>query len=413
MALPLSGQEFPANPSGVVGIPAAFASPAADGWALPGISAASPTGWAYPAATAGETLNLPSPESAGEPTLQRFERGDLVAVIGEEYVLAGDLLPFFDQQLHEIAQKVPEDQVEMYRERLTRQSLAQVVQSKLLAQFFIDDQVAGKPLNERDDARKQMSKRVAEAFYTEVVPGLMKKQKVDTPLELDRALRAEGTSLNAQFMVFKDTVFAQEAVKQHVPKKFDIDLISLRDYYEAHLSDFQRPARARFRELVAMYARHSSREEARLLIEQMGAEVLGGAAFEAVSQKYSQGVRAAEGGLYDWTTQGSLRSAKVDEAVFAIPLRRLSWIIEDDEGFKIIEVMERELARVVPFEEAQLEIRKALSKQREANAREKLMERLRQNSAIWSRWPEDIPGAKPLSELSPSFASTASDGSGE
>jgi hypothetical protein len=106
-----------------------------------------------------------------------------------------------------------------------------------------------------------------------------------------------------------------------------------------------------------------------------------------------------------------LRSAKVDEAVFGIPLRRLSWIIEDDEGFKIIEVMERELARVVPFEEAQVEIRKALSKQREAHAREKLMERLRQNSAVWSRWPEDIPNAKPLSELSPSFASAASDGS--
>ena len=345
-----------------------------------------------------------SPSTSSEvknSEMTEFAPGALVAVIGEEYLLAGDLMVFIEPQLREVKARASEAQLADIRERLMRQALGQIVQSKMLAQFFINEQVAGKTLDERESAHKQMNKRITAAFYEMVLPKMMESQKVDTQLELDRSLREEGTSLAAQFKVFRDTTFAQEAMKKHVPKKFEIDVTSMRDFYDAHIDDFRRPARARFRELTALYSKSESREEATRLIKQMGDEVfLGGAPFEAVAKRMSHGSRAAEGGVFDWVTEGSLKNEQVDKALFSIPLNRLSLIIEDSDGLRIIEVLEREAARVIPFEDSQVEIRDILVKQRGKQAKDALVEKLKKNTTIWSLWPEDIPGAKPLSELS-------------
>ncbi|MDZ4853085.1 MAG: peptidylprolyl isomerase [Pirellulaceae bacterium] len=333
--------------------------------------------------------------------MKQFAPGVLVAVIGEEYVLAGDLLALIETQLQEIKDRASETQYAEIRDKMMRQALAQVVQSKMLAQYFINEQVTGKPLHERIEANRQMDKRVSEAFFEAVVPQMMKSQKVETPLELDRSLREEGTSLEAQKRVFRDSTFAQEALKKNVPKKFDIDALSMRDYYDSHLDEFRRPARARFRELAALYSQAGGVDEARRLIEQMGNEVfLGGAPFEAVAKKSSHGYKASEGGVYEWLTEGSLKNEQVDAAVFSIPVRRLSKIIEENDGLRIIEVLEREPERIVSFEEAQAEIKDILSKQRGKQAKDALVEKLKRNTSIWSLWPDDIPGARPLSDLS-------------
>lgn len=349
--------------------------------------------------------------STTETSFKRFAGGDLVAVVGEETILAGDLDPFIESQLKEIESKVPADEFDFYRERIMRQALLPFVQNRMLAQLFINDQISGKPVHERQDARKQLDKRITEAFYSTVLDNMLKTQKVETPLELDRALRDEGTSLAAQFRAFKYTAIAQEALRQHVPQKFDVSLEELREYYDANVKDFQRPARVRFRELVADFKKSGSRESALDLIVQMGNEVyLGGTSFEAVAKRLSHGVNASDGGVYDWITQGSLKSKKIDEVVFSIPLRRLSLIIEDTDGLKIVEVLEREEARTVPFEESQLEIRDKISKQKKSKAQEELLARLREQTPIWSRWPEDIPGARPLAEVSETFAKPNSEG---
>ncbi len=356
-----------------------------------------------PNAVPGESAaGAVAPFAADASEMKQFEPGMLVAVINEEYVLAGDLLVLIEPQLREAKKQVSESQLAEIREKMMRQALGQIVQSKMLAQFFVSEQVEGKSLNERADARRQMDKKITEAFYEVMVPKMMESMKVDTTLELDRMLREEGSSLEGQKRVFKDSAFAEEAKRKHIPKKFEIDAIAMRDYYDSHIDHFRRPARARYRELTALFSKSGSREEADRLIRQMGDEVfLGGAPFEAVAKRSSHGSRAAQGGVYDWITQGSLKNENVDAAIFAIPLNRLSNAIEDSDGFRIIEVLEREPDRIIPFEDTQEEIREILSKQRGKEAKDLLVDKLKRKTSIWSRWPDDIPGARPLNELVP------------
>src|SRR5262249_36529565 len=95
-------------------------------------------------------------------------------------------------------------------------------------------------------------------------------------------------------------------------------------------------------------------------IIEWGNSIWRGAALADVARAHSQAVSASEGGLNDWTTKGSLRSEVIDEALFGLPVGRLSRIIEDEEGLHIIRVVEREDQQVTPFGEVQAEIKKKL-----------------------------------------------------
>ncbi len=93
-----------------------------------------------------------------------------------------------------------------------------------------------------------------------------------------------------------------------------------------------------------------------------------------------------------------LRSQPVDQAVFSIPLDRLSSIIEDEDGFHVIKVLERDEARVLSFAEADPEIRKTLNDEKRREMEQKLIADLRKKTSVWTLWPEDWEGARPLSD---------------
>jgi hypothetical protein len=208
-------------------------------------------------------------------------------------------------------------------------------------------------------------------------------------------------------------MMAQEALRKHVPKTFEITATEMRDRYSEKIADWKRPAKAKFRILSAQFSKTDSRDEAWKMIVEMGNEALTGGNFEAVARQKSHGSHAVDGGRYDWTTQGSLKSTQVDAVVFEIPLRRLSQIFEDDDGFHIVEVLDREAERTVPFEEAQDEIRESLIEFRRQQSQEKLLEKLQSRTAIWSKWPKDIPNAQPLESYNGIIAAAETDDESE
>ena len=84
-----------------------------------------------------------------------------------------------------------------------------------------------------------------------------------------------------------------------------------------------------------------------------------------MAKRSSQGPNAEQGGYHDWTEMGDLSlSRAINEAVFSLPVQQMSGIIEDFEGLHIIRVIERTEAHLIPFTEAQVEIKEKLSEKR-------------------------------------------------
>jgi parvulin-like peptidyl-prolyl isomerase len=106
--------------------------------------------------------------------------------------------------------------------------------------------------------------------------------------------------------------------------------------------------------------------------------------FETVARERSHGFTASEGGVHDWTAQGSLVAVQLDAALFSLPVGRLSQIIPGNGAWHIVRVLERRPAGRVPFEEAQAEIQERLLEARRTQKQREYLEKLRKDVRIWT-----------------------------
>ena len=322
--------------------------------------------------------------------MDRYVAGMLVAVVGEEPVLVGDLFP--PNKL--TPQIVGHPQFEMQM----RKELMEVVTRKSLAQRFLNDKVSGKAVKDRADAKKHMKTQTAKIFHQKWKPMQMERMGCESELEFEEKLAEAGKTLPSMMRDFAENTWAQEHVRESVSEKPLVELSELYDYFNDHIDEFKRPPRVRFQMLSANFSKFPNKEAAAKAIDDMGNQVLfGGAPFGAVAKRQSTGLGAADGGVFEWTTQGSLKSKKIDAAIFENPIRGLSQTIEDTEGYHIVEVLEREQAYTQTFAQAQAEIRKILVQKKISKKRMEFIKKVREETPIWTKWPEDIPGSQDIS----------------
>lgn len=332
--------------------------------------------------------NAPPPTTKEEDL---FVAARVIAVVGEERILLGDLVP--PNVLNKATISNPAF------EATIRKGLASSIEQKCLAQHFINAQTAGKPTKERNEIRTKINAKTAEIFRTKVLPEQMVRAKCETELEFIEGLEKSGRSLEWLKRSFAEQMWAEQALREHVQDKPTVELHEMQDYYDAHPDLWNKPSRARFRILSATFKATPNRDAAYAEIVNMGNQVYFGGSFEAVAKSLSKGFGAGDGGNVDWVSPGSLKSKVIEEAVFSIELKALSQILEDTDGFHIVEVLEREDAYTMTFPQAQAEIRKQLVKDKREKQRDEHIRKIREITPVWTMWPEDIPGSKDLKEI--------------
>lgn len=346
-------------------------------------------------------VGFTSPDSSSSLPQSSFEAGELIAVVGPDHILAGEMFPIVDSILMEYADKIPKAQLAKMRREYIRPALKAYIPTKVMyLQFFKQMGGKGMTIAQQEDAKRTAMAKGRKIFYEQRVPQMLESNKVNDLLSLDQKLQEKGFSVAVMERQFIENVMAQQVIAIKVPEQPKILLAELRSAYDGKIDDWERPARARWRQLTVRFDKHPTKADAEQKIVAMGNSVfLGGASFESVAKQNSEGFTADKGGLYDWTVQGSLKSEKLDKAIFSIGLRGLSNIIEDDIGFHIIEVMEREEAHTISFENAQKELSERLQKEKRERLVKEIQDEAMAEMPIWTKWPEDIPGAKSLSEI--------------
>ena len=345
------------------------------------------------------TLVSTSANINNEQTNSRdFDAGELVAVVGTEHVLAGDMMVFIEPILEKNRGKITPEQEKQLKAKLIRDVLAQYVEIKALYQEFFRDMVGNKAPKEVAEMQAKVTTKAAQIFHDKQIPLMQKKYKVDDLAALERKLHERSMSISALQTQFTERVLSSELERKYVPEKYEFSRAELWAYYQEHTVEWNVTARAKWRELCVRFSKHS-RAEAEAMIKDMGNQILfGGKSFDAVAKQQSEGFTAREGGVFDWTTQGSLKSAAVDQAVFSLRLRRLSQVIESENGFHIIEVLEREPGYKKSFDVAQTEIREKMSEVKRSKLMEDFHAKVMARTSIWTLWPEDIKNSRALSE---------------
>ena len=287
-------------------------------------------------------------------------------------------------------QRVPPDELQEVREQLMKRELGAMLDRKLLYDEF--------RRNVPPENLPRIEESLREPFEEREMPELMKQLKVDNQRDLERELARLGSSLADARRTFNEKVIASEWIRSKVKINEEVSPDEMLEYYRGHLTDYEYPTQARWEELMVRKARFQDPRESYAEMARMGNDVwqrgarvqVQGAAFAEIAKAKSDGFTAKDGGAHDWTTQGALKSATIDKALFALQVGQMSPILESDEGFHIVRVLERKEAGRRPFTEVQGEIRERLKEERFQAEVKEYLGTLRRDARIWTAYTGPI-----------------------
>ena len=161
-------------------------------------------------------------------------------------------------------------------------------------------------------------------------------------------------------------LLVERVLESAVLAGIEIDRESVRAFYEEHPAQFTEPGGVRARHIligVSPDAAEPDRAEARERARRLRLDAEGGADFEALAREHSGDPgSAANGGDLGLVVEGQTVSA-FETALFALEPGGLSDVVETPFGFHVIQMVERQADRVVPFEQASGPIRDLLQQQ--------------------------------------------------
>lgn len=325
---------------------------------------------------------FPTPDTSTKSGPAEVMQANVIARVNGDVILASEVIPAVEKRLEQAGGKIPEDQRPKIREMLIKQLLEQAIQRKIL---FLDAK-RGIPEKSWPGVEEQLG----EAF-DEQIEGMLAEYKVNNRAQLEDLLLSQGTSLERQRQNFYEMLLARQWVQKHAEVNETVLRDELLAYYYDHQADFEIIAKAKWEELQVQFSRFPNREAAFAAMAAMGNRVLAGEPFAAVAKSGSHGFTADQGGAHDWTTRNSLKSKVIDDALFSLPVSQLSPIIESENGYHIIRIVERQDAGVVPFRDAQKEIKEKIIKDRKTKAQEEYLKKLRQDARVWTVFDEGNP----------------------
>ena len=289
------------------------------------------------------------------PGMKSLDMAQVVARVGPEVVLAGDLMtPAASEWIKKVSPGLRPEQIAELRFKIYQQVIDQHLETLLV---YVD---ACRVIPEENFP--EIREKVDEAFDKEQLPQMVQAAGVGSVREYEQLLRTQGQSLARMRKMFFERALAQEWIQQNANTTEEIPHAEMIAWYQNHIDEYEFPARARFEQLSVRISQNQPRDQSWNRLAAMGNDVLNGRPFEEVAKELSEGPTASNGGLYEWTTQGSLVSEVIDKAIFSLPIGELSSILDDQNSLHIIRVIERTDAGRTPFIDAQVAIRMGLRK---------------------------------------------------
>jgi len=338
---------------------------------------------------------------------------EMVARVGTQVILMGDILPRLRRMTQKIVDANLEQMPEETRAEISQQEIDQVMnsiaanlypemlQEQILFALVYSDYIS----QQARDQRNMFNERLGDEFERREIPEMLREFDVENVAALRRHLEQHlGSSLEKERRLWVREQIVRQWISMSIERATGAATHDeMMEFYERNLAMFTSPARARWQEMVVLLSRHNTEHEAEQKIRWMGNQVANGVPFEEIARTRSDGFTAPDGGVWDWTTRGSLTSAELERAIFTQPIGHLSpAIIRSDRGFHIIRVLEREEERIVPFIEAQVSIRDRIRAQRTQHHQEEYLADLRRRFptvVVRDRIDFDIISTRPASRV--------------
>jgi len=206
---------------------------------------------------------------------------------------------------------------------------------------------------------------------------IKKDNKLETDDELDNALKTQGISLFWLKEQLKRGFLYQKVILSNVYATVTVSDPEVLDYYNRNIREYSSGEEARIRQIFVSI---SDKDEATALssITEAHQKLKQGVDFISVLNQYSDENAKINDGDIGYFQKGEL-VAVLEDAASKLQLGDYSDVIKTDNGYHIIQVTERKIAKEIPMESVRQEITEKIRTSKMEAASKEYIEKLKKD----------------------------------
>jgi len=211
-----------------------------------------------------------------------------------------------------------------------------------------------------------------------------KKRIKDNKGDFEKALKAEGLTLEGYREILRKDELIKKVLKVEVEDKAKYPDGELEGYYNANKGKFIRPEGFRVKHILLTVSPDAADKE-KTEKKEKAMDVLKKAAagedFSELASKYSEDAYRVKGGDLGWIHKGRLL-IELEEAALKLQVGEIRGLIETAEGYHIIKLEEKKPAEQLSFSDVKDSLRKELETKRHKELKEALIKALKEKAKI-------------------------------
>ena len=316
---------------------------------------------------------------------------EIVARVNNEVITRSDFQKGREQLMNDLRQVYGADAEKEFKEK-----------EKDLLRDLIDQQLLldkGKDLGITADT--ELVKKLDE---------LRKQNNMSSMEDLEKAAQQQGINFEDFKQQIRNSIITQQVISQQVGSKILISREEGQKFYEEHKQEMARPEQIHLNEILVAVPKDATPEQitaSETKAQALLKEIRGGAAFEDIAKRSSEGPSAAQGGDLGFFKRGSL-AKELEDRTFAMKAGEVTDVIRTKQGFVILKVSEHDEAGIPPFKDVENKVSDAMYMEKLTPALRAYLTKLREDSFIDIKPGYVDSGASP-NQTKPIFTASATE----
>ena len=237
----------------------------------------------------------------------------IIAIVNDDVITLKDLRQYLSSMAAQlrVENKTP-DEIRQIMGEYEQKGLNKLIEDKLILAAAND-----KGIEIRDEL---VDKRIQEI-----------KDRYSSEEDFLKAINAEGMTVSDLKKKMTDQLKVKYEVDMEVKDKIFVNPQDVTEYYNKHLSEFNRKPMVNLQSIFVTFDKYS-RQEARNRVDEARSRLLAGEDFDKVFKKYSDGSSLGE------VEQGQMADA-VENVVFNLKIEEVSDPVEVDNGIYVFKAI--------------------------------------------------------------------------
>jgi peptidyl-prolyl cis-trans isomerase C len=299
--------------------------------------------------------------SVPPPSAVKKDNGDIAASVDEQILKKSVLEKNLSDRFNTFKDKIPADKIKEVRSNMKKQLVDEFVMRALM--------------------EREVEKRNIEATDKEMEDALDQiRTNLPADKKIDEFMKENGISREDIYLGIK----VRKMVRQNLGKKAKPSENEISKFYDNNKDRFNIAESVHVRHILVAFKEgddETIKTEKKLKIESLRKQIADGADFAEVASKNSDCPSKDKGGDLGLIQKGQTVKP-FEDAAFSQEKNVVGPVITTDSGYHVIQVLEHNRQKMTPLEDVREKIKSYLGQQKETEAFNSIIKKLRENAKI-------------------------------